>query len=66
VYTIIAAPPAEEFVRHLRIATLPLFGMLLGGGKAAIAGYLVTTIDVPGAIETQAYGINDSGQIVGE
>ena len=49
---------------HLRIATLLLIGML-GGGKAAIAGYVFTTIDSPDLFDTTAWGINDSGQIVG-
>jgi probable HAF family extracellular repeat protein len=52
------------FVPHLRIPTLLLFGMLCGG-KAAIADYLFTTIDVPGVINTFATGMNNNGQIVG-
>jgi len=51
-------------VPHLRIATLLLIGMLVGG-KAAIAGYVFTTIDSPDLFDTTAWGINDSGQIVG-
>src|SRR5215467_646140 len=51
-----------------RIASLLLFGMVVFGGvQTAVADvqYSFTTIDVPGAINTQAFGINDSGQIVG-
>jgi hypothetical protein len=68
-YTIIRLrQEQEEFVQHLRIAKLLLFGMLLSGGKAAIADYSFIAIDVPGAVSpggTHASGINDSGQIVG-
>jgi probable HAF family extracellular repeat protein len=53
-------------VQYLRIATLLLFGMLLGGGKAAIAdSFSFTTVDFPGPVATFASGINDNGQIVG-
>src|SRR5437762_1281167 len=31
----------------------------------ARAGYVYTTLDAPGSTLTQAFGINDSGQIVG-
>ena len=34
-------------------------------GKAALAGYVFTTIDYPGATFTVANGINSTGQIVG-
>jgi probable HAF family extracellular repeat protein len=30
-----------------------------------VHGYSFVTIDVPGSVETDAYGINDSGQVVG-
>jgi hypothetical protein len=56
------------FVQHLRIATVLLFGIVaLGGVETAWADvvYSFTTIDVPGASGTNAYEINDSGQIVG-
>jgi hypothetical protein len=55
-------------VQHLRIATVLLFGIVaLGGVKTAWADvvYSFTTIDVPGATVTRAYGINDSGRISG-
>jgi hypothetical protein len=45
-----------------------VFGIIaFGGVQTAWADvvYSFTTIDVPGAANTQAYGINDSGQIVG-
>jgi probable HAF family extracellular repeat protein len=38
---------------------------MLVGGKAAIAGYVFTTIDSPDLFDTAVWGINDSGQIVG-
>jgi uncharacterized membrane protein len=45
-----------------------MFGMVVFGGvQTAVADalYSFTNIDVPGATGTKAYGINDSGQIVG-
>ena len=57
-------------MQHLRIASLLLFGMVVFGGvktAAADVQYLLTIFDVPGAVPgtTSAFGINDSGQIVG-
>jgi probable HAF family extracellular repeat protein len=55
-------------VQHLRIATLLLFGMVVFGGvQTAMADvqYSFTPIDVPGGFFTTAWGINNSGQIVG-
>jgi len=40
-------------------------GLLVGLTGAAKAQYTFTTIDVPGALRTFPYGINDAGQIVG-
>jgi hypothetical protein len=41
--------------------------MLLGGCKAAKAGYSFTTIDIPnGWSYSSPWGINHSGQIVGD
>ena len=51
-----------------RSATLGVLflGMVFGGGKAALAdSYSFTTVNVPGASDTIAYGINNSGQVVG-
>src|SRR5215467_3687354 len=45
-------PQREEFVQHLRIHSLLLFGMVVFGGvETAMADvqYSFTTIDVPGA-----------------
>jgi uncharacterized membrane protein len=56
-------------MQHLRIATLLLCGIVaLAGVDTAWADvvYSFTTIDVPGASSTSAYGINDSSQIVGD
>jgi uncharacterized membrane protein len=47
----------------LALGTITLFASLTGRAHATI--YSFTTIDVPGATSTSAYGINDSGQIVG-
>jgi uncharacterized membrane protein len=40
-------------------------GLLVGGAALAKADYTFTTSDMPGASSTQAFGINDAGQIVG-
>src|SRR4051812_1310373 len=42
-------------------------GLLIGvsAGSSAATIYTFTTFDVPGATVTQAFGINDAGQIVG-
>ena len=39
--------------------------LFLGMAAQAKAQYMYTTIDVPGSTETEAYGINAHGQIVG-
>src|SRR4051812_2868475 len=54
-----------KHMQHLRTAKLAFFAVLLICGKAALADYMLTTIDVPGASNTFLTGINDSGQIVG-
>ena len=51
-----------------RVVPLAMFAMLVFGGvETAFADpiYSFTTIDVPGARETAAYGMNNSGEIVG-
>ena len=45
---------------------LMALGLFLGMAGQAKAQYIYTTIDVPGSSYTQAFGINDSAQIVGE
>ena len=47
----------------LALGTIILFASL--SGRAYATTYSFTTIDVSGATSTSAYGINDSGQIVG-
>jgi hypothetical protein len=45
-----------------------MFAMPVSGGVGTAFAdtiYSFTTIDVPGATQTEAFGINDSGQIVG-
>src|SRR5438132_1289828 len=52
-----------------RTVYILLCSLLLGGAwlsPAKGASFTFTTIDVPGALETLAYGINDAGQIVGK
>jgi probable HAF family extracellular repeat protein len=54
----------------MRVTTIPVAivavaGLLAAGSAADAAAYTFTTIDVPGANFTQAFGINDAGQIVG-
>src|SRR5262249_55153153 len=44
----------------LRLAVV----LALTSGARAQAGYTFQTIDVPGAVETDAFGINGAGQIV--
>ena len=51
-------------MRHPKIVNLVLIGMLWWDGKAALADYLLTPIDVPGLFPA-TIGINDRGQIVG-
>lgn len=45
-------------------AALLLAGCAIATSPAR-AGYQYTTLDVPGALETQAYGIDDAGRVVG-
>src|SRR5438874_13492552 len=47
---------------------LVALGVLVGGTGQAKAqpSYVYTKLDVPGSDYTRAYGINDSGQIVGD
>jgi probable HAF family extracellular repeat protein len=55
-------------MKSSRIVQLAIFAMLVFGGvETAFAdiAYSFTTIDVPGARDTQTLGINDSDQIVG-
>ena len=53
--------------RHIFLALLMTLGLLLGGHHVAqaAASFTFTPIDVPGASQTLAFGINPSGQIVG-
>ncbi len=44
---------------------LAISAMVLGAGVALATTYTYTSFAYPGATETYAYGINDSGQIVG-
>ena len=53
---------SSQVVRCLYSVSL-LIGASSGSSAATI--YTFTTIDVPGATSTSAYGINDAGQIVG-
>src|SRR3954447_19182344 len=39
---------------------------MAAGSSANAANFSFTQIDVPGAVTTEAFGINDAGQIVGE
>jgi hypothetical protein len=51
-----------------RIVLLAMFAMAVSGGVETASAdtiYSFTTVDVPGAGVTYAWGINDSGQIVG-
>jgi len=41
------------------------WGLLMGLTGPATAQYTFTTIDMPGAASTYAFGINNAGQIVG-
>jgi len=55
-------------MKNSRIVTLATFAMVVFGGvetASADPSYSFTTIDVPGGYDTNAYGINNSGQIVG-
>ena len=49
------------------IACIIVFAALIGLAPAAFgSGFTFSTIDVPGAQETEAHGVNDAGQIVGD
>jgi hypothetical protein len=39
--------------------------LLWSVGGVAAATYTFTTLDVPGAVQTQPYGVNDRGHVVG-
>jgi probable HAF family extracellular repeat protein len=56
----------DAMSRHLFLALLVTLGFLLGGRHGAqAASFAFTPLDVPGAISTEARGINPRGQIVG-
>jgi uncharacterized membrane protein len=58
--------PSKAFLAAAALVMTPAFVLLAGlSGRAQATLYSFTTIDVPGAIWTQVFGINDSGQIVG-
>jgi hypothetical protein len=46
-------------------ATITVGGLLAAASPTNAAAYTFTQLDVPGANFTQAFGINDAGQIVG-
>ena len=51
---------------HHQFRMLLILGLLLSGlSVARAASYTFTTLDVPGALHTQAWGINDRGHIAG-
>ena len=45
---------------------LLIVALIVGAPSVATAAHLFTTIDVPGASSSFAFGINDAGQIVGD
>ena len=49
----------------LSIVALLLTALIAAGSSAKAAAFSFTQIDVPGASQTSASGINDAGQIVG-
>src|SRR5947209_7886207 len=54
-------------MRYQLMRYFSLLSLLIGlSTESWAASYTFTTIDVPGASSTQAYGINNAGQIVGE
>ena len=54
-------------MRYQLVKYLGLLSLLLGLSTESWAvSYTFTTIDVPGAFSTEAFGINDAGQIVGD
>lgn len=50
--------------RWKQILLVPVFALAMSSSAWAVT-YTFTTIEVPGATGTQAFGINDAGQIVG-
>ena len=70
-HTKLAVPPGEHFLRCLpiRMKTIWLSSLTLclslGAGQVATAQVVLTVIDVPGAAATDAWGINNAGQVVG-
>jgi probable HAF family extracellular repeat protein len=66
-------PLALLATKRFAITGLLFLGILFGSPEGAVAeeigfldaGGIFTTINPPGASDTNAYGINDSGQVVG-
>ena len=52
-------------LRRLAIVSLVAFNLLLGATTVVAGEPTFTTIDVPGATITTAFGINPAGEIVG-
>ncbi len=50
---------------HRGLWLLLLVGLIVGAPAGATATFVFTPLDVPGATDTIAFGINDAGQIVG-
>jgi hypothetical protein len=54
----------------MKLLTRRSIELLLAGGVAwslpALAGYTFTSIDYPGAVDTQVFGVNNSGQVTGD
>lgn len=48
-----------------RLTILLLLMVMVFGLTGPAQAYTIVTLDVPGAIDTQARGINDSGDVVG-
>ena len=59
------AVPTHPFGVIRRVVHLLTFLFALAIASSAASAQSFTTIDVPGAIQTQAQGINAAGQIVG-
>src|SRR5271169_2860925 len=52
-------------LRSLIVFELALTGLLIFGGTAMADDFNFTPIDFPGALQTEATGINNSGQVAG-
>jgi probable HAF family extracellular repeat protein len=50
---------------RIRLCILPILALAIVTVGAAADSFTFTTLDVPGYIDTEAYGINNLGQIVG-